>query len=179
MPAPPLGQICSKHLECSTKGVGYMLYFKNNSGEVYGYGSDQQPLIDKAIELGWEHLPVFPLPLTDAEILEAAKVEKLSEITVDNNTEIHADVTAMGSTFQADERSQTLLNSVITVSSAGGPLPSVWRDTSNVNVPINSITDLLAIAEVIHTQTELSFIKMWQRKEALGLASTVEAVSVI
>jgi hypothetical protein len=52
-----------------------MVYYKNpGNQQVYAYDpTTQQTLIDQAIANGWELVPFWPLPPTDAELIDDCK----------------------------------------------------------------------------------------------------------
>lgn len=81
--------------------------------------------------------------------------------------------------WQADTNSQALLSSAISLAQAGLPLPTVWRDASNTDMPISSIADLLAIAGAIAQQVQTAYSTSWTRKAAIDAATTPEAIDLI
>ena len=113
-----------------------------------------------------------PPPKPIAEI----RTEKLAHLEASRNLEVVKPVTALGATWQADSRSQDLLSSAITLASAGLPLPTVWRDLNNVNLTITNISQLLAIAGAMATQTQAAYARSWQKKAEVEAASTPSAV---
>ncbi|WP_337878273.1 DUF4376 domain-containing protein [Caldimonas sp.] len=114
-------------------------------------------------------------PHPDA-VLAEAKVRKKEQIEADRDAACVQPVTALGRTWQADKRSQELLASAITIAQAGGPLPAVWRDRDNQDMPVTSIADLLAIAGAIAAQTQAAYAASWARKAAVDAAVTVDDV---
>lgn len=79
----------------------------------------------------------------------------------------YANVTAHNRQWQADPDSKGLLSDAILLAQNGKSLPSVWRDANNENMPINSIQDLLAIAEAIFAQTEAALAWSWGKKDEI------------
>ena len=72
-----------------------------------------------------------------------------------------------------------MLAAAITLAQAGGPLPAVWRDAENNNMPVTSLADLLAIAGAIAQQTQAAYARSWQRKAAVDAATTIEEVNAV
>ncbi len=117
-----------------------------------------------------------PPPAPD---LAAVKAIKRRRIEQDRDAARYADVTAHGRQWQADKVSQDLLNGAINLASNGLPLPPTWRDTSNADMPITSLTDMLAIAGAMALQTQTAYAESWARKTALELAVTAEQVESV
>lgn len=81
--------------------------------------------------------------------------------------------------WQADPQSQALLSSAISLAQAGLPLPTVWRDASNTDMPVSSIADLLAIAGAMAQQVQTAYATSWTRKAAIDAAATPEDIDLI
>lgn len=111
--------------------------------------------------------------------LALTKSFKVSEIEAKRDAATNADVPALGTMWQADERSQKLLSSSITLAAAGLPLPTVWRDSFNNDMPVATIADLLAIAGAMAAQTQEAYAKSWQLKAQVEAAATVAEVNAI
>jgi len=112
-------------------------------------------------------------------VLAEYKQAKKRQIEAERDAECVQPVTALGRTWNADKRSQELLASAITIAQAGGPLPAVWRDYNNDNMPIKSIADLLAIAGAITAQVQAAYTRSWTRKAAVDAAKTVDEVEAV
>lgn len=108
--------------------------------------------------------------------LAELKIAKKRQIEADRDAEAMASVSALGHLWQADMRSQDLLAKAITLAQAGLPLPPIWRDADNNDVPIASLADLLAIAGAIGQQTQQAYARSWARKAAVDAATTPEEV---
>jgi len=156
-----------------------MIHYKDNNGEVHGFSEDQQALVNKAIASGWNEIPVFPIPLTDAEILAQAKADKLAVIISERDSAEIANVIALGATFQADAESQDLLTKAVMRKLGGGALPPEWRDINNVMVAINTLADLMAIVNAIGGNVQLARTTSFARKEALIAAVTLADVEAV
>ncbi len=98
---------------------------------------------------------------------ETIHASVIAEIERARDAACTAPVTAHGRTWQADQRSQALLGQAITLASAGLPLPAVWRDADNRDMPITSLGDLLAIAGAIAAQVQAAYAASWEAKAAL------------
>lgn len=127
--------------------------------------------------LEWLAVGNTPLP---AQTLAEIKADKIGKLTAIRDAETVKDVTAHARLWQSDERSQKLLSSAITLASAGLPLPPVWRDTLNNDMPIVTIADLLAIAGAMAVQTQNAYTKSCTLKAQIEAAITqieVEAIN--
>lgn len=105
--------------------------------------------------------------------------EKKTAITRARDVACATNVTALGHTWQADTRSYTLLVQAITLAHAGLPLPPVWRTADNVDVPIVSLADLLAIAGAVATQVQAAYSKSWMLKGKVDVAVSANDVAAI
>ncbi|MBU0665340.1 MAG: DUF4376 domain-containing protein [Proteobacteria bacterium] len=105
------------------------------------------------------------------EIILQFQLKKKAEIEAARDAACYADVTALGHTWQADIRSQDLLNKTISLCALGLPLPPTWRTLDNIDVPITGMADLLAIAGAMAYQTQFAYSTSWALK-AQGLAAT-------
>ena len=124
-----------------------------------------------------EYLGEAPLdPHPDALLVEA-KAAKKRQIEADRDAACEQPVTALGRTWDADKRSQELLAQAITLAQAGAPLPTVWRDHDNSDMPVTSIADLLAISGAIAQQVQAAYATSWARKAAVDAATTIEGVN--
>lgn len=111
--------------------------------------------------------------------LAYAKYLKRIELEVARDTACYLDVPAHNTHWQADKRSQELLTSALTLANLGMPLPAVWRDANNVDMPIATVTELLIIAGAMATQTQAAYTKSWQLKEDINTATTAEQLQDI
>jgi len=109
-------------------------------------------------------------------LLAATKAEKKARIEAERDAQCEQPVRALGRTWDADKRSQELLAYAITIAQAGGPLPPVWRDHDNDNMPVTSIADLLAIAGAIAAQIQTAYAQSWARKAAVNAAQMLDEV---
>ena len=123
--------------------------------------------------------PVVSVIAPAAKTLAETKQAKRFEIERARDLSVNANVTTHGRQWQADERSQKLLSSAITLASSGLPLPAQWRDAANVNMPITALSDLLAIAGAMATQTQNAYSKSWIKKAEIDAATTITQVEAI
>ncbi|MEO1750739.1 DUF4376 domain-containing protein [Thiofaba sp. EF100] len=118
-----------------------------------------------------ETLPPHP----DA-VLAEAKAAKKRQIEADRDAQCEQPVSALGRAWDADKRSQELLATAVTLAQAGAPLPPVWRDCHNNDMPVTGIAELLAISGAIAAQTQAAYATSWMRKAAVDAATTLEEV---
>lgn len=123
-----------------------------------------------------EYLGEAPLDPHPDALLAEAKAARKRQIEAERDAACWQPVTALGRTWDADKRSQELLASAITLAQAGGPLPAVWRDHDNNDMPVTDIADLLAIAGAIIQQVQTAYATSWARKAAVDAASTSSMV---
>lgn len=117
-------------------------------------------------------------PHPDA-LLSEAKTAKKRQIEAERDAACEQPVTVLGRTWDADKRSQELLNGAIALAQAGGSLPTVWRDHDNNDMPVTSLAELLAIAGAITAQTQAAYARSWARKAAVDAATTIEEVNAV
>lgn len=113
-------------------------------------------------------------------LLKVAKEEKVYYIEQMRDAACYMNVQALGYTWQADLRSQDLLNGAINLASRGGPLPAYWRSSENYNLPITDINQLVSIAEAIAANVNAAYAKSWDKKAQIEGSSTpalVESIS--
>ena len=115
-------------------------------------------------------------PHPDAMLVEA-KADKKRQIEAERDAACEQPVTALGRTWDADKRSQELLNGAIALAQAGGPIPAVWRDRDNNDMPIADLSDLRAIASAIARQVQQAYATSWARKAAVDAATTIDKVN--
>lgn len=111
--------------------------------------------------------------------IESLKLDKISTIEKARDSATHADVSALGTMWQADQRSQELLTSAITLAQSGLPLPPTWRDSFNNDLNITSISQLLSIAGAIALQTQAAYSRSWQLKAQVAAATTEAELALI
>jgi hypothetical protein len=116
-------------------------------------------------------MPAHP----DAQLAEH-KAAKKRQIEADRDAAATANVTVNDHVWQADKRSQDLLGQAIALAQAGLPLPPVWRDADNNDMPVTSIADLLAIAGAIAAQVQTAYQTAWARKAAVDAAKTLDEI---
>lgn len=90
-----------------------------------------------------------------------------------------ADAVAYDRPWQADLRSQDLLNKAVGLALSGAPLPTVWRDSNNNDMPITSVEQLVVIGRAMAQQTEIVYHRSWQLKAAIDAATTIEELNAI
>ena len=98
---------------------------------------------------------------------QPTRAEQIAQIERERDASCVANVIANGRTWQADQRSQALLGQAITLAGAGLPLPTVWRDADNQDIPVASLADLLAIAGAIADHVQAAYSASWAAKASL------------
>lgn len=126
-----------------------------------------------------EYLGEVALDLHPDALLAEAKIAKKRQIEAERDAACEQPVTALGRTWDADKRSQELLGQAITLAQAGAPLPPVWRDRDNSDMPVTSIADLLAISGAIAAQVQAAYATSWARKTSVDAATTIDEVNAI
>lgn len=119
-------------------------------------------VLDDRVEIFYQIVPISEVELTTS--LEDIKSVRKLLIEQSRDAEILKDVIAFNRPWQADSRSQTLLSSAITMASAGGPLPPVWRDSDNNDLVITDLVQLVTIADAMAAQTQAAYTKSWTLK---------------
>lgn len=111
--------------------------------------------------------------------LDAAKTKRKALIESWRDEARYANVQVAGHTWQADENSQMLLTKAIVAASVGLPLPPVWRDADNVDVPVSNLSDLVVIAAAFAMSTQAAYAKSWQLKERVDSAVTLAEILAV
>ena len=111
--------------------------------------------------------------------LDRGKKVKLDWVHMERDVRCVVDVIAYGRPWQADLRSQDLLNKVVGLALAGAPLPTVWRDSNNSDMPITSVEQLVVIGGAMAQQTEIVYHRSWELKAAIWAATSEEELSLI
>jgi hypothetical protein len=137
--------------------------------------ADVQPFIDVYNTEAARLAAIASTPPT----LVTVKATKIKQIESSRDAAILLDVTALGTQWQADDRSQKLLGDALTLATAGLPLPSVWRDSFNNNLAITGIGQLLAIAGAMAVQTQSAYAKSWTLKAQVDAATTLAEVNAV
>lgn len=137
---------------------------------------------DTPCGIGWDYVGgVFTelvVPPT-AEALAAAKARQRQLIEQARDAARHANVTALGTEWQADALSQNLIGQAITLAQAGLLPPPVWRDAANNDVAITSVFDLLQIAGAMAAATQAAYAKSWRLKAEIDAATTLAQVEAV
>jgi len=111
--------------------------------------------------------------------LARAKRLKIDWVHQERNKRRFSNVVAFDRPWQADLRSQDLINKAISMAVAGAPLPTVWRDDNNNDMPITDIGQLAVIGGAMAQQTEEVYHRSWQLKDEIEAATTAEEVALI
>ena len=136
---------------------------------------DTITIFERGDESTPEWLALHPEPDPIAE----AKAAKRAEINADRDAAVNAPVEALGHTWDSTYVSQFRINSAIALALNGLPLPSVWRDYHNVDMPVTDVAELLAIGAAMAVATETAMHVSWARKAALSAAETLEEIAAI
>lgn len=111
--------------------------------------------------------------------LVRAKRLKVDWVHQERNKRRVASVIVFGRPWQADLHSQDLLNKAIGLAIAGVPLPAVWRDDENNDMPITGIEQLVAIGGAMAQQTENVYRRSWVLKAEIEAATSTEELRLI
>lgn len=119
-----------------------------------------------------------PPPKTEAELLAEAKEARIEVMEAAYQQSVGADISYLGSTFQADADSQALIAAVLTAS--GGTLPQgfVWYDKLNLPVPM-SLPTLQGLAGAILMRGQPLFERKQARKASIRAATTIAEVEAV
>ena len=158
-------------------------YWKDPSGQVHGIdSSDPRQLailahLQTEIPGTWTDVTGnWPAPptLAQAQAAQSALIDKAYAAT------IQQPVAYMGTTFQADTNSQTVLTQTVAGYSVAGGVPTGfwWLDANNNKVPM-TLTQLQGLAAVILAQGWTAFQHRIAQKKAIAAAASVAAVQAI
>jgi len=141
-------------------------------------------VVKSNIVLGmYDKLPFGHQWVPHTPTLQEAQTTMITQIELWRDAACQADVsTTVGGTvypWQADKRSQELLNSVLAMASNGIPCPTVWRSSNNINVAVTQ-ADLVGIAAAMAASTQAAYARSWVLKaQALQQGATIDSVNAI
>lgn len=124
-----------------------------------------------------------PSPTT-AQLVEAAQTAQLALMDSSYLSAMQQPVAYMGTTFQADKASQSLMNDAITALQAivatGGTVPAnfAWYDINNSAVPM-TLLQLQGLFATGSANVNSLFVHKMTQKAAIRAATTVSAVQAI
>ena len=103
---------------------------------------------------------------------------KIDKLKMKYEEEIQSDVPYMGTTFQADEKSQVMITKVLAAS--GGTLPTdfFWLDANNNQVPM-TYTDLQGLANAILLRGQQAFAKYQELRTQIKSATDIATLETI
>ncbi len=105
--------------------------------------------------------------------------DKKKYIEYHRDLNITKDVHVHGRYWQANSKSITLLNNEITAYNNGLPLTPYWRDSTNNNMVLTDIQQLIDIVNAIKIQTEEAYVISWNLKDQLNAASNIDDIFLI
>jgi len=134
-----------------------MKYYKDPNNNIFAYAKDgsQDAYIKQNL-----------VAITDAEAdairnppktLDELKVIKVTELYTAYTSANQSDISYLGTTFQADSKSQDMITSVLSVGSV--PSGFYWLDIANNKVTM-TYTDLQGLAGAILTRGQVAFDKL-------------------
>jgi hypothetical protein len=105
--------------------------------------------------------------------LEQSQATKLSEATNLYNASNQNNIAYMGTTFQADYKSQDMISKVLTA----GAVPSdfYWLDSTNTKIPM-TYAQLQGLALILLERNQVNFNNLQTQKVAINTATTVAQV---
>jgi hypothetical protein len=125
------------------------------------------------------NLPTGHRWVEHVQTLEEAKHDKRTEIESIKAIKCFEPVDALGHTWQADARSQSLISSAVLLAQIGAaPSPTSWRTLDNIDVAI-TLADLKTIAGTIAYYTQQAYTQSWQLKALTNAATTIPEVNNI
>jgi len=120
----------------------------------------------------------FSAPQPPVPTLSETIEDKLTSIETSYRTDNTAPIDYMGTTFQADANSQSLIAAVLTASGGMLPLDFSWYDATNVPVPM-TYAQLQGLAGTILMRGQPLFVHKQDLKVLARAATTIEEVEAI
>ena len=118
-------------------------------------------------------------PTLPASVLLAnAQAAQVNTVTGAYQAAIYAPIAYMGSTFQADSGSQSLMAQVISASGGSVPAGFAWFDATNNPVAM-TFAQLQGLAQAILLRGQPLFVKLQTLKAEIRNANTIGAVTSI
>lgn len=126
--------------------------------------------------IGWKYSKKkFIQPTQDISLLKPLQIEVFNKTYL---TEVSTPITYMNRVFQADSKSQEILNRVIASFSTGLPEGFYWVDSTNNKIPMD-IVQLQGLSSTIAKRNWEAFNNLQLKKEAVILAKTPEELQNI
>jgi hypothetical protein len=124
--------------------------------------------------------PTFTQSSIDAEVTKLTfnKVvaNKIKELESDYISKNQVPIEYMGTTFQADYKSQDIISRVLTAGSV--PADFYWLDITNAKIPM-TYAQLQGLAMALLERNQVNFDNLQTQKSAINKATTVEQVQAI
>ncbi|MEO6146722.1 MAG: DUF4376 domain-containing protein [Sulfuriferula sp.] len=136
---------------------------------------------DYAEYLEWVALGNMPTPqFTAADLLANAKTAKNTELEQAFGAAATADIAYMGTVFQCDPGSQSLLTSTISNVTAKGSVPSgfAWWDKANNSIPM-ALAQVQGLGDAIWQRGNAAFVNKRTKKDQVIAASDIPTVNAI
>lgn len=154
-----------------------MGYFIDNDGRYY-----------EGDQLDPSHQPVPRRPGPDYNFvggvwviaMELVRSTKLTQMEVAYAAAIQQPVSYMGTTFQSDTESQSILTSTLVALNAAGAVPPGfgWWDINNIKVPM-TLPELNGLAGAMLAQGWEAFQNKQAKKDAARAATTIDQVNSV
>jgi len=158
----------------------YIFVHKTNEVELAGTVASQEMLdtgwqgyVGEIPERGSKFIMVDGVITIDISPESKIKKDKISKDYVNAN---YADIAYMNTTFQADEKSQSMIIAVLSAGSV--PDGFFWMDKENNQVSM-TFSDLQGLSGTILTRSQQNFIKLHSLKDQINSASTLEDLDAI
>lgn len=147
-------------------------YFKNTAEtEIYAYpwdGSQDDFILHDLIPISAAEADEIRSPFAQRQIAKKSEVERMRDVAV--TADVSVTIHGVEYTFQADSRSQALVQGALLSVVAGiSPAPTTWRSSNNTDVTI-TIDDLRAIGVAMVSQTQAAYSRSWTLKKQVGSA---------
>lgn len=134
---------------------------------------------DMRVEIGWYDDGVnFSAPPQPLITLLQAQADRLAFIESSYAAAVSADISYMGTTFQADAHSQTLITSVLVALGDTSPPGFTWWSQDNTGIQMTN-ADLQGLAQAILLRGQPLFAKKQTLKAAVRGAIDIQSVEEI
>jgi len=135
-------------------------------GPAYTIGASQITATYSVVSLSASELAVN---------LEVAKTARLAAIESAYQEANSQPIAYMGTTFQADDSSTTLMTKTVTIMQGTGTASCTWWDSANNGVPL-TLAQLIGLGAVIFVRGQGYFAHKQSQKGAIRTSSTVAQV---
>ena len=153
---------------------GYVIVGNDDFNKLIGNADGEYLIADDGV--------VYPKPApTDAELLEAAKPAKITELKAERDNKEVEPITYQGYSFDYDSKARERINAaIIALEVAGASATLTWTtaDNQDVKVTASDLRGIIAQVAVRSDKLHTAYRKAKEKVKAASIKEEVEAVKL-